>query len=146
MSVVVETNADVAGASIQVTEYAGNPESASFTSSGIGRFFVFEPNTPLANELKAAYLKLYYTDAEVSAAGLTVEQLAIHGYNSSLSVWQKLDAQVMSWVYGTGVDTTNKFVWANVSHFSTYTVGAGTQTHTASLVTGWNLISLPVSI
>ncbi|MFH1787813.1 MAG: hypothetical protein ABH834_00330 [Candidatus Altiarchaeota archaeon] len=146
VSLTVEANSDVSDARVQVTEYAGNPESASFTTPGLGRYFAFEPNSALANQLTAAYIRFYYTDAELAAAGLTTDQLAIHWYNTSLSVWQRMDALTMAWVYGTGVDSPNKFVWANVSHFSTYTIAAGTQEHTASLATGWNLISLPIEV
>ncbi|MFH1834589.1 MAG: hypothetical protein ABH851_00205, partial [Methanobacteriota archaeon] len=91
-----------------------------------------------------AMLKIYYTDSEVANAGLNETDLAIWWYNETLETWQILNENTMDWVYGTDVNMGEDYVWANVSHFSDYTIGAGTQSQEIKVVTGWNLISLPL--
>ena len=51
-------------------------------------------------------------------------------YNESSGSWVKLVTNSPSWVYGSGVDTANNYVWANVSHFSDYAVGGELQEET----------------
>ena len=51
-------------------------------------------------------------------------------YNESSGSWVKLVTNSPSWVYGSGVDTANNYVWANISHFSDYAVGGELQEET----------------
>jgi len=64
--------------------------------------------------LSWAYIKIYYTTAELAAANIDESTLKIYYHNLSVvpSTWVLEPNQ--------GVDTTNNFVWANVTHFSLY--------------------------
>jgi len=59
-----------------------------------------------------------------------------------------LNATTMDWVYGTGLNTPNNFLWSNTSHLSDYAIAQATtiQETQIHLVLGWNLISLPLFI
>ena len=54
----------------------------------------------------------------------------------------------MNWVYGEGVNNASNFVWANVSHLSKYAIAGENLEITiqTDLITGWNMISLPLTI
>gem|GEM_PF-6624255 len=63
-------------------------------------------------------VNITYADAEIATAGITDENsLRIWRYNTSASAWQN---HTFAGAYG--VDTTNNFVYANISTFSTFGV------------------------
>ena len=106
------------------------PESGSFTTvftrkSGTCPFIFF--NTSFLSETSAGFIK------------------KVTGESKRKLIWQKLDNNSMSWVYGIGVNTAQDFVWANVSHLSFYAIGAGTQNREIQMIAGWNLISLSLA-
>jgi hypothetical protein len=144
VTIAVITTSNVTQASINVTAYAGNPINASLGVTALNKYYDIEASQTLKDALASILLRLYYTQAEVDASGMREQNLAIYWFNESLSVWQKLDNNTMSWVYATGVNETDDFMWANVSHLSFYAMGAGTQNQEIMMVTGWNLISLPL--
>lgn len=59
-------------------------------------------------------IKIFYDDAELTAANIDESTLKMYYYNESAAEWQLLPDQ--------GVDTENNYVWANVTHSSTYGV------------------------
>ena len=63
-------------------------------------------------------IRMYYTDAEVSAAGADESTLRIRYYNSTDSSFEIYDGHDASHLGG--VDTAANFVWANVTHFSVF--------------------------
>ena len=63
-------------------------------------------------------IRMYYTDAEVSAAGIDESTLRIRYYNSTDSSFEIYDGHDASHLGG--VDTAANFVWANVTHFSVF--------------------------
>lgn len=64
-------------------------------------------NADVNDKLKWSIIKMYYTDAEI--AGLNESTLSIYYLNET--VWQ---------IINSSVNEENNFVWANVTHFSTY--------------------------
>jgi len=145
VSIVVLCNLDVSQANFTVSSYSGNPTNASFSVPGLNKYYEIDVCDSLKNGLDSALLRFYYIQQEVDNAGLTESQLSMYWFNESLSVWLRLDNNTMDWVYGTGVDTIQDFVWANVTHFSQYTIGAGTQNQQTQLALGWNLLSLALT-
>jgi S-layer protein (TIGR01567 family) len=75
------------------------------------------------SNLSWALIKVNYTDMDVSNNYLVESSLRLYWYNESSGNWIKLETNSPIWVYGSGVDTANNYVWANVSHFSDYAVG-----------------------
>jgi len=62
--------------------------------------------------LNYALIKMYYTDAELTAANIAESSLKIYYYNETSAAWQLEPEQ--------GVDTANNYVWARVTHFSLF--------------------------
>jgi len=144
---LIQTSENTTGTYISVSSYSSNPTNATLQVYGLNKFISIDTSSELSDVLSWALLKVYYTDDEISARGLNESQLEFYWYNSTLSEWQKLNMS-MSWVYGTGVDTNNNYVWANVSHFSEYTLAQETppSVYNILLQQGWNLISLPLNV
>jgi subtilisin family serine protease len=64
------------------------------------------------SNLTWALIKIYYSSSELTSANIDGSTLKIYFYNISSSAWQLEPNQ--------GVDTTNYYVWANVTHFSLF--------------------------
>ncbi|MCK5023386.1 MAG: hypothetical protein KAS04_04390, partial [Candidatus Aenigmarchaeota archaeon] len=116
----ISTNSNFTNSSINITQTLVNPTNASFGVTEIGKYIQIEVGADLLNNLTSALIKIFYTDEEIE--GLNENSLAVYWYNESSFEWIELD-EIMDWVYGTGVNTTANYAWANVSHFSTYGVG-----------------------
>ena len=138
---------NITNGQITVTMY-NNTENTSLSVPGLNRFVNIEVSQEILDHLSSALLKMFYTDQELTDSGLSETELALYWYNVPLSMWQELNPSNMDWVYGSGVNTSDNYVWANVTHFSDYTIAQSNplSTSTSELITGWNLISLPLSI
>jgi hypothetical protein len=75
-------------------------------------------------------IKVYYTDAEVS--GLDESTLRLSWYNNDTGAWVSMSAGTPAWCNGAGVDTTNNYVWANVTHLSLYGVSGSAPSATTT--------------
>lgn len=96
---------------LNLAEKAENPVSVD--ASGIGfRYMLIDAESSLDDALTWAVIKLYYNDSSVIARNIEESTLKIHVYNTSAAQWQLLD--------DTNVDTSENFVWGNVSQFSLY--------------------------
>ena len=73
------------------------------------------------SNLSWALIKVNYTAEDVTNNKLDESSLRLYWYGSGN--WIKLETNSPTWVYGSGVDTVNNYVWAKVSHFSDYAVG-----------------------
>ena len=116
----ISTSGNFTNTSVNITKTLSNPTNASFGVTEIGKYIQIEAGADLLNNVTSALIKIFYTDEEID--GLDEISLAVYWYNESSLGWIKLD-ETMDWVYGTGVNATANYVWANVSHFSTYGVG-----------------------
>jgi hypothetical protein len=94
-----------------------------------------------------AVIRYYYTHSEIQSLGLNENKLRFYWYDTNSSSWEALDPDIMSWVYGVGLNKDDNYVWAIVTHFSDYVVGElqGEETN-MTLMLGWNLISLPLGL
>jgi len=146
LSISIVTSSDVTGAVITVISYYSNPTEATLGVAGLGRYVSIDPSASLSSSLSSLYLAMSYTDAELTALNINNEsQLSFYYYNSTLDTWQAVNTN-LPWVINNSVDTTNNIVWANVSHFSIYTIGGASSTFNTLLQQGWNLISLPLQL
>jgi PGF-pre-PGF domain-containing protein len=73
--------------------------------------------------LSWALIKVNYTADDISNNKLVESSLRLYWYNESSSNWIKLETNSPTWVYGSGVNTANNYIWANISQFSDYAVG-----------------------
>ncbi|MBU4266647.1 MAG: hypothetical protein L6243_05295, partial [Candidatus Altiarchaeales archaeon] len=101
---------------------------------GLNKFVKIEVSEELQNVLSSVMIKIHYTDEEVMEAGLDESSLAIYRYDEDLDEWMELNEE-MDWVFSAGVNTVENYIWANVSHFSDYTVGGETITTTTTTPT-----------
>lgn len=143
LSIAIVTSANITDGNITVTSHYHNPTTAKPKGTALGRYVDIDSSAELSGSLSSVYLTIAYTDEEVSSLNITESTLSFYYYNTTLNDWQKVDTD-LSGVYGSGADTTNNIVWANVSHTSLYTISGVslTSSETMYLVTGWNLISL----
>ena len=122
ISMDIATDQNVTNGTITVTSTATSPINATLSVPALNKYIQVETTGQVADAITSVMLKVYYTDAELNASGLNESTLAMYWYNTTTAQWVKLTSN-MSWVYGTGVNTTANYVWANVSHFSYYSVG-----------------------
>jgi len=98
---------------MNLAEKAENPVSVD--ASGIGfRYALIDAESSLDDALVWAVIKLYYEDSNVVGKNIEENTLRLYVYNTSATQWQLLD--------NTDVDTSENFVWGNVSHFSLFGV------------------------
>ncbi len=121
----ISTNGNLSNSSINITESLFNPTNSSFGVVEIGKYIRIEADEKLDSNITSALIRIFYEKEEL---GLNVDEssLAVYWFNESAAEWVKLH-EAMDWVYGAGVNTTANYVWANVSHFSTYGVGGQKQ-------------------
>ncbi len=112
---------NVANVAINISSGKESPTNKSLNVSRL-KYLDVDVDNVLSQMLTSVLIKIHYSDEELSAQNLTESSLGIYLYNSTLDDWTKLTSS-LDWVFGTGVDEANNFVWANVSHFSSY--GAG---------------------
>lgn len=128
-----------------MTSYYNNPTSAVPEGIGLERYVDIDASEELSGNVSSIYLTMTYTDEEVIARNINESTLSLYYHNDTLGAWQKVDAS-FPWVYGSGVDTANNTVWANVSRFETYTISGENLriTFDVPLWEGWTLIALPL--
>ncbi len=100
----------------------------SFGFIPFGKYVSIFPN--MADDFRWVMLRIYYTEDELTRSGLSESSLQIYRYNDTVypDKWEALAAGSPSWVYETGLSTTNTgiysgYVWANVSRLGYYAMG-----------------------
>ncbi|MFH0860876.1 MAG: FG-GAP-like repeat-containing protein [Candidatus Altiarchaeota archaeon] len=141
-------NSSLSDVAVTVSSTVHNPTSADFSVLGLGKYLEIEAPAA-AGSASSIMLRTYYTDDEISSSYMNESSLGFYWYNTSVGEWQRLNSSVgwmSSWVYGTGVNASLDYVWANLSHLSTYAVGGSTtiQSHLIPLVYEWNMMSFPL--
>jgi hypothetical protein len=110
--VELNTNSDVAGAVTLVKYDSKPPAVGTNTFTAMNKYLDIVVDSSISNQLNYSIIKMFYTDAEVSASNLDESTIRLSKWNGS--EWIKFDPPTG------GVDTTNNFVWANTSSFSTW--------------------------
>jgi len=110
LGTVAQLNYETTGSgTILLAQYQGNP-GGNPVKTPLGKYI--EVDTSIINpEITwPVQLRVYYTDAEVAAAGLNENSLRMYRWDGS------------SWtlVAESGVDTTQNYIWANLYSFSGY--------------------------
>jgi hypothetical protein len=124
VSTVIEMklNDTLENGSLNVTYSTSSQVNSTLSVPELGRFVRIEASQDVRDALESIMIKVYYTDEELEDANLNESSLGIYWFNISDSSWVRLTTNI-SWVYGTGVNAQANYVWANVSHFSDYSVG-----------------------
>ena len=111
----ITTSANVT-ASIVTAKYSDNiKESTCPTrSTELGKYIDVIVDNNTNNNISSAEIRVYYTNAEVSAANLQESTLRLYRCNASSAAWNLISPG--------GVDTTLNYVWGNVTSFSSFGV------------------------
>jgi len=118
MSILADAN--VTGP-IALTEYSSVENQTISGYNKLSKFIDVRISPNVTDKLQWAWLNISYIDAEVTVANLEESSLKIWFYNSTTSAWQQES--------NSGVDTSQNYVWANVTHFSLFGI-FGTQIST----------------
>ena len=113
--------------------YMTKSNSTSITAStGIPELGIFITiDAPeLEDSMNYAIIKVRYTDEEVTAKNIDETTLRLWYYNEDTELWEKYDGE------NGGVDTTNDYIWAKTTHFSTWGVYGNTKSVSAGSSNG----------
>ncbi|MBP1909749.1 hypothetical protein [Methanolobus bombayensis] len=146
--------------SIELTQYNEDqlPHNISFglSSGDLGvKYLDINVSDNVMNEtvnnIQRALLVIYYTGRDLDRTGdldgndagdIDESSLSMIWYNETSGLWEKMSTD-MDWVYELGINTENDvingkeyegYMWANVSHFSTYGLSGGARAE--SVVSG----------
>jgi methanogen extracellular protein (TIGR04279 family) len=87
-----------------------------------GGFVTFTENDNLSKAMGYAYIYIDYEDSALN--GLAETDLRIYWYDENNSTWVPLEGPGNpSFCLETGQNTTENYIWAKVTHFSTYAIG-----------------------
>ena len=100
---------------INVSASSTHEESASFGVLGLDEYIKIEASSNISGNLTWALIKIYYTQAEITTAGIEESSLRIYYWNGT--DWDPYNSPVG------GVETVNNYVWANSTHFSAFAIG-----------------------
>jgi hypothetical protein len=120
IEIEIVTGVTVANATINISTSSNSQTGSEMSVPGLNKFVKITVSPELAAAITSVVLRIDYTDEEVLAAGLNESSMGIYWYSGT--EWVKLST-ALSWVKAAGVDTVQNYVWANVTHFSDYTVG-----------------------
>jgi hypothetical protein len=125
----VVTGDNVTNATVSVIQTYGDPTNASTGDVEAGVYVNVTADANLRANITYILLRIYYTDEELAYLGITNEStLAFYWYNTSSNLWVALYAGMLdengtAWVANTSVNTTDNYIWANLTHLSLYTIG-----------------------
>jgi len=141
-------NSSITGANLTIERFDGNPRGeSSFSVPSLSKYFRVYASENLVSGVEFFYLEFYYAESEVNVSGLDESDLAVYWFDENLSDWVVVNATTMEWVYGTGLNMSDNFLWTNTSHLSDYALAQATlqQQTQITLAANWNLISLPLT-
>ncbi|MBI2005186.1 MAG: hypothetical protein HYS80_00280, partial [Candidatus Aenigmarchaeota archaeon] len=133
-------NSTLGEISVNVTRYLTAPINktlATVNANEIKYINISKEKTLNESTVKWVLIKIHYTQDELDAANIDEDKLAIYRFNSISDEWVKLSTN-LNFVYSTGIDKTNKFVWVNITGFSLFGLGGESkaQTVTPTAATG----------
>jgi hypothetical protein len=110
---------------------SGVSDVSTYAGAIPGLYFTIDVNdTSWFNSISQVQVKFYYSEADIPS-GVSESTLRPLRYTSGS--WVRLDCSALGGctatladgtiLYASGVDTTNNYVWANLSRFSNYGIG-----------------------
>lgn len=111
----IVTNSSISAPFVSLAYYNETNISIPSNVRSLKKYVEIVLDPQIKNSLSWAIIKVYYTDSEVSAAGIDKSTLRL--YKWSGSSWIKFDGPLVG-----GVNTTANYVWANVTGFSLFGV------------------------
>jgi len=127
----ITTNQSVTNASVYIATYSENPGTPNYALTALGKYIEIETTPDLKNALSWTIIKIYYTDAEVVAAGLDENTLRMEYYNKTSGTWTTYNPPFGNAPSG-DVNTTGNYVRANTTHFSIWGIFGSVPTPTTT--------------
>jgi hypothetical protein len=123
----IVTNQNISDAVASMSIYIENPETTNFGVISLNKYVEVVVSPEVNNSLSWAIIKVYYTDAEVSNAGIDESTLRLYYFDG------------LSWIPFNpptgGVNTVDNYVWANTTHFSIFGIYGNAPTPPATTTT-----------
>jgi hypothetical protein len=102
--------------SVTIVKYNSKPTTVGTnTFTALNKYIDIVLDDSISDQLNYSIIKMFYTDAEVAAANLDESTLRLQKWNGT--TWIQFDGPGVG-----GVETTDNYVWANTSSFSTWGV------------------------
>ncbi len=133
ITIEINVTENISNVNVVISSFYNNTHNASLSVPGLDKYVSIISSSELEESLNLISLKMYYTESELIANNLTEDELGIWWFDETGNKWQLLDPDTMDWVRAAGVNKGENYVWANVEHFSDYTIA---QTPTFCLVKG----------
>lgn len=106
---------------------SGVSDVSTYSGAIPGLHFTIDVNdTTWFNSISQVQVKFYYSEADIPS---DVSESTLRPLRYTSGSWVRLDAPPQTTLadgtilYASGVDTTNNYVWANLSRFSAYGIG-----------------------
>jgi hypothetical protein len=123
----IATNQNVSDAVVSMATYSENPGTTNFGVIGLNKYVEIVVSPEINNSLSWAIIRVYYTDTEVSNAGIDRSTLRLYYFDGS------------NWIpYNSpngGVNIAKYYVWANTTHFSLFGIYGSAPTPTTTTTT-----------
>ena len=107
----VTTNQNVANPQITIARYPSVTNGSLSGFLSLGKYISVDVPSDFNPKISFATVRVSYTDAELSAAGILESSLKVYVYNTSTNLWDALT---------TTVNDASNFVEASVTHFSLF--------------------------
>ncbi len=119
----ISSNESFVGGSLEVKRTSTPSSNTSAPSFSVaGSYLTFEESGNIEEAMTHVVIGFYYDEADLGT--LSEDELYMYWYNATNDSWVALEgAGTPDFCLGAGVNTTSNYVWANVTHFSTYTLG-----------------------
>jgi len=115
-SLDIVTSLTVSQGSVSIAYYDNTTiPTANLAVTPLNKYIEIVLDEKIKSALSWAIIRVNYTDAEVSAAGVSESSLRIHKWDGTK--WVAYDGPLVG-----GVNTIAKYVWANVTSFSLFGV------------------------
>jgi hypothetical protein len=124
VTLILYAGENVTNAEINITLSYVNPTNASL-SHKLDKYIIVEGNK-LTN-ISYSIIRVYYTDEEITNAGLDESTLKLYYWNTSNANWYycgQIESGELGWPYclSSGVNVSANYVWSNVTSFSNFTI------------------------
>ena len=107
----IQTNQSVSNESVGIALYEQDPtgKAADVGIPELGKYVEIEVSHDIAEALSWVMIRVYYTDEELSNAGIYEENLRLYQYNETSSEWEVLNSTV---------NAAGNYIEANATHLS----------------------------
>lgn len=119
------TTSNLSDATLDIAKAYDQIETTNGTASKTIMFaIIITPSSNLSANLNNSLVKLYYNTSDLSTTSGTLDEntLTVYFWNTSTNSWVTCSQPHWNGCLSSGRNTADKFVWANVTHFSSFAI------------------------